>query len=120
MSWVSTIAPLKPDFFCSVVAIITNVAADHLGDYGISTVSEMAEAKFIVRRALSNNAPLILNADDPESVQIAEHLQQRIIWFGLNPQQGWFQKYLQNNGDAAFLDGSDLVLQTQGRWRVIT
>lgn len=102
------------------VAVITNVAADHLGDYGINTVPEMAETKFIVRRALTNNAALILNADDPESVQFAGHLQQRIIWFGLNPQQGWFQKHLQNNGDAAFLDGSDLVLQTQGSRRVIT
>lgn len=70
----------------------------------------MAEAKFIVRRALSNNAPLTLNADDPESVRFSEQVQQRIIWFGLNPQQGWFRTYLQNNGDAAFLDGNDLVL----------
>jgi hypothetical protein len=33
-------------------ALITNIAADHLGDYGINSVAEMAEAKFIIRRAL--------------------------------------------------------------------
>lgn len=102
------------------VAVITNVAADHLGDYGINSVSEMAEAKFIVRRALSHDAPLILNADDPESVNYSKQVQQPIIWFGLNPQQAGLKKHLQNGGDAAFLDGRDLVLQTQGNRRVIT
>ncbi|MCW8924967.1 MAG: Mur ligase family protein, partial [Xanthomonadales bacterium] len=52
-------------------ALITNIAADHLGDYGINSVADMAEAKFIVRRALDAAAPLILNADDPESVAMA-------------------------------------------------
>lgn len=101
-------------------AVVTNIAADHLGDYGINTVSDMAEAKFIVRRALSNEAPLILNAEDPESVRLAERLQQRIIWFGLNPLEGRLQQQLQSGGDAAFLDSRELVLQVHGKRRVIT
>ena len=36
-------------------ALITNVAEDHMGEYGINTVAEMAEAKFIVRRALASD-----------------------------------------------------------------
>ncbi len=35
-------------------ALITNIAADHMGEYGINTVADMAEAKFIVRRALAD------------------------------------------------------------------
>ncbi|MEL7312993.1 MAG: Mur ligase family protein, partial [Pseudomonadota bacterium] len=63
-------------------ALITNVAADHLGEYGIHTVPELRDAKFIVRRGLASDHPLILNADDEGVVQYAKALEDyRIIWF---------------------------------------
>ena len=100
-------------------ALITNIAADHLGDYGIHSVAEMAEAKFIVRRALATDAPLILNADDPESVSLASTLDQRVIWFGLNPTSAPMQAHLSAGGDAAYLEGEQLMLQSDGSTRVI-
>lgn len=95
-------------------ALITNVAADHLGDYGINNVGEMAEAKFIVRRALSADAPLILNADDPESVRLAATLSNRIIWFGLHADGGVLQQQLKDSGTAAFLHDGWLLLAEEG------
>ena len=100
-------------------ALITNIAADHLGEYGINTVEEMAEAKFIVRRALRDDAPLILNADDPESVRLAGTLSNHIIWFGLHPDDGVLLTHLQNNGDAAYLSDGWLVLAEDGESRKI-
>ncbi len=100
-------------------ALITNVAADHLGEYGINSVAEMAEAKFIVRRALSADAPLILNADDPESVRLAASISNRIIWFGLHADDGVLQQHLGNNGAAAFLDHGWLTLTEDGETRKI-
>ena len=67
------------------VAVVTNVAADHLGDYGINTVPELIPAKFIVRRALQGDAPLVLNADDQGMVDYASTLDNTIIWFSLDP-----------------------------------
>jgi UDP-N-acetylmuramyl tripeptide synthase len=93
-------------------ALITNIAADHLGDYGINSVSEMAEAKFIVRRALGANAPLILNADDPESVRMAATLSNRIIWFGLDQDNRVLETHLEKQGEAAYLSDGWLVLAT--------
>ena len=46
------------------VGVVTNVAADHLGEYGINSVSELLPAKFIVSRALTADDTLVLNADD--------------------------------------------------------
>ncbi|NNL95321.1 MAG: Mur ligase, partial [Xanthomonadales bacterium] len=66
-------------------ALITNVAADHLGEYGINTVPELIEAKFIVHRALGPGAPLILNADDPGIVSHASTIDSDIRWFSLDP-----------------------------------
>jgi hypothetical protein len=56
------------------VALITNVAADHLGEYGIHSVAELILAKFIVHRALAAGDRLVLNADDEGVVAHAESL----------------------------------------------
>ena len=100
-------------------ALITNVAADHLGDYGINSVTEMAQAKFIVRRALNADAPLILNADDPESVKLASTLSNRIVWIGLDMTQPVLQQQIESHGEAAYLDDGWLVLAQQGASRKI-
>ena len=100
-------------------ALITNIAADHLGEYGINSVAEMAEAKFIVRRALGANAPLILNVDDPESVRLAASLAHRITWFGLDQGHPVLQAHLEKHGGAAYLSDGWLVLAENGSQRKI-
>ena len=100
-------------------ALITNIAADHLGEYGINTVAEMADAKFIVRRALGADAPLILNADDPESVRFSTTLSNAITWFGLDTDHPVLQAQLNNQGAAAYLDNGWLMLAENGETRKI-
>jgi UDP-N-acetylmuramyl tripeptide synthase len=100
-------------------ALITNVAADHLGEYGINTVAEMAAAKFIVRRALSAQAPLILNVDDPESVSFAASLSNAITWFGVDADNPVLRAHLENQGAAAYLADGWLVLTEGGKTRKI-
>lgn len=100
-------------------ALITNVAVDHMGEYGINSVEEMAEAKFIVRRALGAGAPLILNADDPQSVRMAATLAQAIAWFGLDPSQPALAQQLAVNGRAAYLEDGWLALADGGEARRI-
>jgi UDP-N-acetylmuramyl tripeptide synthase len=92
------------------VALITNVAVDHMGEYGINTLAEMTEAKFIVRRALAKDAPIILNLDDAESVRMAAKLDNKIIWFGLDAGHPLLQKHLEKQGKAAYLSDGWLVL----------
>ncbi len=77
-------------------ALITNVAADHLGEYGVNTVSDLIEAKFIVHRALDEKSPLILNADDAGIVAYEQHLrkhQRGTTW--------WFSEAANNHQIAA-------------------
>lgn len=98
-------------------ALVTNVAEDHMGEYGINSVAEMAEAKFIVRRALSADAPLILNADDPESVRMAATINNKIIWFGVDTDHPVMKAHLEKQGQAAFLSDGWLVLAEDGKSR---
>jgi cyanophycin synthetase len=72
-------------------ALVTNVAADHLGQYGINTVPALIEAKFSVFRTLAPGGVLVLNADDAGLVTHARSLRNEIalqektvVWFSLH------------------------------------
>jgi UDP-N-acetylmuramyl tripeptide synthase len=98
----------------ATAAVITNVAADHLGEYGINTVEELIEAKFIVRKALFGDAPLILNADDEGVVAFARsgrlRPDQRIVWASLEPGNPVVRQHLAAGGEAALLRSGWLEL----------
>jgi len=69
-------------------ALITNVADDHLGQYGINTVKELIAVKSIVARSLSKDGTLVVNADDQGLVDYFEDNPQlirgKICWFSLD------------------------------------
>lgn len=48
----------------AAVAVVTNVEADHFGEYGIFSLADLAEVKLVVAKGLSTNGVLVLNADD--------------------------------------------------------
>lgn len=92
------------------VAVVTNVAADHLGQYGIHTVPELAQVKLAVRRALVQDGLLILNADDPQVVAAADGLPGQIGWFSLNPGSPRICSARAESRPCGWLEGGRLVL----------
>lgn len=66
-------------------ALITNIAADHLGDFGSRTLDELLDIKWIVSRAVRDRGTLVLNADDPRLVAQARPYPGHITWFSLDP-----------------------------------
>lgn len=66
------------------VGIVTNVAADHLGDGGIHTLEQLAEAKFSLTRGLHPQAPLVVNAEDRYCTRHARKLARPVYWFALH------------------------------------
>lgn len=52
-------------------AIVTNVSADHLGEYGIANVEDIAEAKLVVAHALVHSGTLVLNGSDAVLMAVA-------------------------------------------------
>ncbi len=63
------------------VAVVTNVSADHFGEYGIDDLAALAEAKFTVARALDARGTLVVNADDPVLAASAHQHAPRLGWF---------------------------------------
>ncbi len=60
------------------VAVVTNISADHFGEYGIDSVADLAELKLAVAHALtrkvSERGLLVLNADDDVLMAAADRL----------------------------------------------
>jgi cyanophycin synthetase len=56
------------------VAVVTNIHADHFGEYGIETAEDLAETKLVVARAVCRGGTLVLNADDTTLMGAARRL----------------------------------------------
>ncbi len=90
---------------------ILNVAEDHMGEYGIEQLDDLVEAKFVIRKGLAPNRPIILNADDSQVVAGAKrYIDGPIIWFSLDPQNPSVVAHLKQGGTACYLEDQTLVL----------
>jgi UDP-N-acetylmuramyl tripeptide synthase len=69
------------------VALVTNVSADHFGEYGIEDLEGLADVKLCVASVVTPTGLLVLNADDAQLSARAPHLAER---FGRSPPLGWF------------------------------
>lgn len=102
------------------VAVITNVAADHLGEYGIHSVADLLPAKFIVRRALGPGDTLVLNADDDGVAAFGAALDQRIAWFSLDPGNARIRGAAARGGAACYAEDGWLVAAVGDERRSVT
>jgi cyanophycin synthetase len=106
-------------------AAVTNIAADHLGEYGVEDLAELAEAKLLVTRAVVPEGRAVLNADDPELAARGSRGGAPVIWTSLQPSQQtagtWVDvgAHVEAGGDAVLLAGEELVLVRAGRREVV-
>ena len=63
------------------VAVVTNVRADHFGEYGVHDLDDLAAVKLTVARAIDDGGLLVLNCDDPVLRRRAEAIACPIGWF---------------------------------------
>jgi cyanophycin synthetase len=69
------------------VAVVTNVSADHFGEYGIDDLAGLADVKLALAGVVTPAGLLVLNAGDAQLAAKAPLLAQR---FGRCPPLGWF------------------------------
>jgi cyanophycin synthetase len=92
------------------VCLLTNIAADHLGTYGIMDVAALADAKFQLSEAVRPGGRLVLNADDPELVARSPQFAGDITWFGLDFDQAALDVWIASGGRAAFVSDGHMKL----------
>ncbi|MFC7668020.1 Mur ligase family protein [Hymenobacter humi] len=66
------------------IAVVTNVAADHLGLRDIHTVEEMAAVKGVLPRTVRKNGWAVLNADDDLVYAMARTVDCRVALFSMD------------------------------------
>jgi len=91
-------------------ALVTNIAADHLGEFGVLDLPSLTEAKLLIARAVRPGGRIVLNADDPELLAAAARLTHPITWFSLDVANPWVLAHLATGGDACFLEDGVLML----------
>ena len=69
------------------VAVVTNVSADHFGEYGIHDLDALADVKLTVGSVVPADGLLVLNADDAILRAKSAGLARR---YGHSPPLGWF------------------------------
>jgi UDP-N-acetylmuramyl tripeptide synthase len=91
-------------------ALVTNVASDHLGQYGVNTLAALAATKFVVGKGLAADGVLVLNADD---AGIVEHLADRALpelcWFSLDRANPLIAQQIDRQGRCCFVEDGDIV-----------
>jgi len=92
-------------------AIVTNVAADHLGLGGINTLEELATVKSIVPRTVRDSGYAILNADDDLVYAMKDQVTSKVALYSIHPGSERIEQHCKDGGLAAFVDDGYLVLR---------
>lgn len=93
----------------ATAAAVTNVANDHLGQFGVNTVPELAQAKFAVHRSLAEGGVLALNADDAYVRAEAENTSANIWWFSLDAQNDLIRQARETGTCCAYVQHGKIV-----------
>lgn len=91
-------------------ALVTNVANDHLGQYGVNTLAALTETKFAVRKALADQGILVVNADDSGMVEfLHDDPPPNLCWFSLDKNNPQIRQQIENQERCCFCDDGDIV-----------
>ena len=92
------------------VAVVTNIAADHLGEFGVQDLRQLAETKLLVARAVGARGRVVLNADDAVLVESSAGIRAPIVWFSMEADNPVVRRHTDRGGAAAVRTGDSLVL----------
>jgi UDP-N-acetylmuramyl tripeptide synthase/very-short-patch-repair endonuclease len=95
-------------------AIVTNIAADHFGEYGIHDLDDLATVKLVVARAIDAQGLLVLNADDPVLLRQSATLSCPLGWFAMDFDLPWLAAHRAQGGSTSGVRDGRLLLHFNG------
>ena len=96
------------------VAVITSIAADHFGEFGVYDLDALVDVKLAVARALDSGGLLVTNADDALLARRAPESGKPIGWFAQDADLPLLASHRQAGGATAGVRQGRLVLAWQG------
>src|SRR5215212_8056748 len=99
------------------VAVVTNVAADHIGLGGIHTTKAMAKVKAVVPETVFDHGYAVLNADDDLVYQMKDNLDCNVALFSMNEQNPKIKDHAAENGLTSLFENGYVILM-KGSWKI--
>ena len=99
------------------VAIVTNVAADHMGLGGINTIEQMAKVKSVVPETVFPHGYAILNADDDLVYNMRDELKCNIALFSMDENNRRIKRHCSKGGLAAVYENGYVSI-LKGAWKI--
>lgn len=99
------------------VAVVTNVAADHLGLQGIDTIEKLARVKGVVPQTVFPEGYAILNADDDLVYAMREGLDCKVALFSLHEDSPRIKEHCSKGGLAAVYEHGYITI-LKGGWKI--
>jgi cyanophycin synthetase len=93
------------------VAIVTNIADDHLGEFGVCDLATLTATKLVVSRVLGPSGRLVLNADDDSLIKESGTVGSPIVWFSLDPRNAVVERHRTEGGTAVVLNGGAIEIR---------
>ena len=85
------------------VAVVTNIASDHLGMRGVDTLEDLARVKAVVPASALRDGTSVLNADNPWTVDMARTARGEIIYFSMDESNPVVRDHVRVRGRAVVL-----------------
>jgi cyanophycin synthetase len=99
------------------IAIITNIAADHLGLKGINTIEDLAKVKAIVAESVRPDGFAILNADDDLVYGMKNNLNCQVAYFSMDENNPRIIHHCSKGGIAAIYENGYITVK-KGDWKI--
>jgi cyanophycin synthetase len=102
------------------VAVVTNIAPDHLGQEGIETLEDLFWIKSLVVEAVKKNGHVVLNADDSFVSRFAQRARANVVYFSMYGNNLLVRRHLSAGGCAVFIkDGIVYFCRGEQATRII-
>ncbi len=92
------------------VAVVTNVASDHLGMKGINTLDQMAHLKSVVPESVHSEGYAVLNADDDRVYEMRKNVQGTPILFSMKDDNPRLIEHREAGGICAVLTNNSVTI----------
>ncbi len=99
------------------VAVVTNVAADHMGLGGIHTIEAMAKVKAVVPETVFPHGYAVLNADDDLVYKMKSGLKCNIALFSMDENNPRIKEHCGTNGLACVYENGFVTIM-KGNWKI--
>src|SRR5258706_3365600 len=99
------------------VAVVTNVAADHIGLGGINSIEQMAKVKAVVPETVFPHGFAVLNADDDLVYAMKDALKCNIALFSMEEKNPRLKEHAAENGLSCVYENGYVTIM-KGSWKI--